>query len=275
MYQRFLSIAIIWGYGWPLWGLVKSVLEAKLCPEKNFSWRVVLVNIILVLVFLGCYLGGMSLSKRLAIGFSMSLWANWLFAIVFCCVLVGLDYVMNRFILRQWGRRQTALSAVWWMVFVFATVFAVYPIPYKVFSGVREASGYYFPQNVCVLSAIPAYKEKKSQSSEVIDSADARGVWLHHYEGSLRGRRLIISKYPCGGLYIHYGSEARYVNICTPMYRWAPAIFQLGAIDDEILISVGTEYFVYNILENTLREGRASTFALGASADKPARPSLA
>ncbi|MBO4619741.1 MAG: hypothetical protein J5654_06485 [Victivallales bacterium] len=256
MYNRFLIIALALAYGWPLWGLVKSELAKWLCAKKSLRLARFLGDIILMAAFGGGYYCGVRIGKRLAIGLEALLWPHWLFAIMLFGVFYSLDYVVSRFILRGWRRRQAALSAVWWMVFAFAAVFAVYPIPYKVLPGVREASGYYFPPKSIVLSAIPDYKEKKSQSSEVIDSADARGFWLHHYEGSLRGRRLIISKYPCGGLYIHYGSEARYVNICTPMYRWSPAIFQLGAIDDEILISVGTEYFIYNITENTLQQAR-------------------
>ena len=258
MYGRYIFIAIILGYGWPLWGLLKSGLDSLTCKDKSHRLARILYHVFVMSLFSGAIVCGVRIGARLDIGFAAAFWANLLFGAALFGIFFSLDLV---YIWRKKSRQRIILIVVWWAVFAFGAALAGYPIPHRVLPGVRVLSGQFDAS--LLVKAYPGGNSSHPDASAdlVVDSETAlvQWHWLQRYEGNFQGHRLIVDPYPCGGIYIHYGSEARYVNVCTMLYRWywwPPALFQMHLADGEIWISVGTKYFVYNIVENTLQLAR-------------------
>lgn len=257
MYGKFLMTAMMLGYGWPLWGVAKGSLEAWACGDHARLLRRMLLNIGLLLLFvLVWWFGGEFLRRRLNLGFNWSFWANCGFAATTFVAFVALDILAERLVFRRVTWRRSSLAIIWWMVFALGSVLSVYPLPFQFISGIQEVSGD-FSQSVTYAAYSSLPKQSDAEYTLVSKEwADLKWRWLHHYEGTWNGQRLIISSDPCGGLYIHYGSEARKLNVCTLLYHWGPAVFRMESTEGEILISVGTEYFIYNIEANSLRLAR-------------------
>ena len=255
MYKRFLVIALALTYGWPLYGLLKSGLDSLVCKDKSHRLTRILYHILVMMLFSVAFVCGERLGARLDIGFSTAFWANLLFGAVLFGIFFSLDL---GHIWRKKNRQRIILIVVWWAVFSFGAALAGYPIPHRVLPGVRVLSGQ-FDASLVVKAYPGGNSSHPDASADLVVDSDTDLVqwhWLHRYEGSFEGCRLIVDSYPCGGLYIHYGSEARYVNICTMMYWWNPALFQMHLNEGEIWIWTGEEYFVYNIAENTLQPAR-------------------
>ncbi|MBR6471213.1 MAG: hypothetical protein IKS83_05415 [Victivallales bacterium] len=260
MYQRFLMIAMLVGYGWPLWGLVKGGLDSLACQDKSHRVVRILYHVLVMMLLAVCiYCCGPKLCAMLGTCFATSFWANVLFATGLFGIFLTLDLVMMRYAWHGMNPRRVGFAVAWWVVFSFGTVLGVYPIPQKVPPGVRSLSGQ-FDQSLLVV-AYPGGRTSSAEGKGADKVVDSDGdlvewFWLHRFEGSFQGRRLIVHTCPCGGLYIHLGDKAFYVNVCSMMYNWTPALFQMHLADGEIWISTEREYFVYNIVKDTLQQAK-------------------